>query len=66
MSNQSEDLSEKLEPEVPEKAKCRQFDAAYKLRILAEADRCAAGELSELLRREGLYAPHLANLAQAT
>ena len=61
MSNQSEDFSGKPEPEVPEKAKRRQFEAAYKLRILAEADRCAAGELSELLRREGLYASHLAN-----
>ena len=27
------------DPEVPEKAKRRQFDSAYKLRILEEADR---------------------------
>jgi transposase len=42
--------------EVPEKAKRRRFDAAYKQRILEEADRCSqSGELGQLLRREGLY-----------
>lgn len=47
-------------PEVPEKAKRRQFNAAYKLRVLAEADRCSgAGQLGEMLRREGLYSSHL-------
>ncbi len=47
-------------PEVPEKAKRRKFEAAYKLRVLAEADRCTQpGQLGELLRREGLYASHL-------
>ena len=47
-------------PEVPEKAKRRRFDAAYKLRILEEADRCTEpGQLGELLRREGLYSSHL-------
>ena len=47
-------------PEVPEKARRRRFEAAYKLRILAEAERCAAaGQLGELLRREGLYSSHL-------
>ena len=49
-----------LGPEVPEKAKRRRFEAAYKLRILAEAERClAAGQLGELLRLEGLYSSHL-------
>jgi len=48
------------ETEVPEKAKRRKFDAAYKLRILAEADGCTEhGALGELLRREGLYSSHL-------
>jgi len=48
------------EPEVPEKAKRRQFDSAYKLRILEEADRSTElGQLGELLRREGLYSSHL-------
>jgi transposase len=47
-------------PEVLEKASRRRFDAAYKLRILAEAERCqASGQLGELLRREGLYSSHL-------
>ena|SRR3990172_4627060 len=47
-------------PEVSEKARRRRFEAAYKLRILAEAERCIAlGQLGELLRREGLYSSHL-------
>jgi len=47
-------------PEVPEKPARRRFDAAYKLRILDEADRATEpGRLGELLRREGLYASHL-------
>jgi transposase-like protein len=38
----------------------RRFTAAYKLKILAEADQCAGrGELGALLRREGLYSSHL-------
>ena len=48
-----------LGPEVPEKARRRRFEAAYKLRILAEAERCVeAGQLGQLLRREGLYSSH--------
>ncbi len=44
------------DPEVPEKPVRRRFDAAYKQRILEEADRLGqAGELGQLLRREGLY-----------
>ena len=47
-------------PEVPEKAKRRRFDAEYKLRILEEAQRCKEdGQLGELLRREGLYSSYL-------
>ena len=46
--------------EVTEKAKRRQYSAAYKLRILQEADACTkAGEVGALLRREGLYSSHL-------
>ena len=42
--------------EVPEKPVRRRFDAAYKQRILLEADGCSEpGELGQLLRREGLY-----------
>ncbi len=47
-------------PEVPERAKRRRFTAEYKLRIVQEAERCSAGELGALLRREGLYSSHLA------
>ena len=44
------------------KAKRRHFTPEYKLRILVEADKCTQrGEISALLRREGLYASHLAN-----
>ena len=47
--------------EVLEKPVRRRFDAAYKLRILDEADRAqVSGEVGALLRREGLYASHLA------
>ena len=46
--------------EVPERAKRRRFTAAYKLKIVQEADRCSSGEGGALLRREGLYSSHLA------
>ena len=49
------------ESEVLEKATRRKFSAAYKLKILGEAQRCRAGELGALLRREGLYSSHLAS-----
>ena len=48
------------ETEVTAKAQRRRFSAAEKLRVLREADRCSKpGELSALLRREGLYSSHL-------
>jgi len=48
------------DPELVEQAKRRTFTAAYKARILAEADACTRpGEVGELLRREGLYTSHL-------
>lgn len=46
---------------MPTKGTRRRFTNEYKRRILAEADRCKPGELSALLRREGLYSSHLAN-----
>jgi transposase len=47
--------------EVSTKAKRRSFTAAYKRRILEEADSCTElGEIGALLRREGLYSSHLA------
>lgn len=47
-------------PEVPEKAVRRKFTAAFKLRILKEAEACTRqGQLGALLRREGLYYSNL-------
>jgi transposase-like protein len=49
------------DPEVPAQAKRRTFTAAYKARIVEEAQRCTeSGAVSALLRREGLYSSHLA------
>jgi len=42
-------------------AKRRAFSAAYKRRILEEADRARAGEIGLILRREGLYSSQLAS-----
>ena len=47
------------DPEVTTKAVRRKFTAAYKRRILREADECIPGGLAALLRREGLYSSHL-------
>ena len=48
------------DPEVVPKAKRRRFTAAYKLRIIREADACTEpGEIGALLRREGLYSSNL-------
>ncbi len=54
------------DPEVLAKPKRRRFTAEYRLRILEETDRCTgAGEVGQLLRREGLYSSHLANWRKA-
>jgi transposase len=49
--------------EVVAKAKRRVFTAAYKLRVVQEAEDAAAtpGGVGALLRREGLYSSHLVN-----
>ena len=53
------------DPEVVPKAKRRQFTAAYKLRILREADACTEpGQIGSLLRREGLYSSYLSKWRQ--
>jgi len=52
-------LAEAPNPEVVEKPVRRRFTAEYKRAILKEADRCSAGEIGALLRREGLYSSHL-------
>jgi len=45
----------RLDPEVEAKPKRRTFTAAYRLRILEEADRCQSpSEVGRLLRRVGL------------
>jgi transposase-like protein len=50
------------DPEVRLRAKRRRFSAAYKQRILQEADACQErGQIGALLRREGLYSSHLSN-----
>jgi transposase-like protein len=53
------------DPEVELPIQHRRFSAAYKQRILAEADHCTeAGEVGALLRREGLYSSHLSRWRQ--
>jgi len=48
------------DPEVVPKAARRRFKAAYKVRILREADACTdSGQIGALLRREGLYSSDL-------
>ncbi len=52
--------------EVVAKAQRRRFTAADKVRALREADGCTKpGELSALLRREGLYSSHLSAWREA-
>ncbi len=47
-------------PELLERPRRRRFSAAYKLRILEQAEACTeAGEVGALLRREGLYSSTL-------
>lgn len=51
--------------QVEAKPKRRRFTAQYKLSILEQADACTKpGELSALLRREGLYASYLTDWRQ--
>jgi transposase len=61
MSTTMEGVRVAQETEVLAKARRRRFTAAEKLRVLREADRCSKpGDVSALLRREGLYSSHLA------
>jgi len=47
-------------PEVLAQPKRRRFTAAYKARIVAEAQKCTeSGQIGALLRREGLYSSAL-------
>jgi transposase len=50
----------RADPEIRAVAKRRQFSAAYKLSVLAEADQTSEpGAIGALLRREGLYSSQL-------
>src|SRR5207302_10241842 len=54
------------DPEIPEKARRRQFSAKYKLDILDEYDRATEpGAKGALLRREGLYSSHIVEWRRA-
>ncbi len=47
-------------PEVSSRPKRRRFSAAYKARVVEEAEGCTeSGEIAALLRREGLYSSQL-------
>ena len=62
----SRDASPAPDPEVAAKPTRRRFSAAYRLRILEEADQCTRpGEIGQLLRREGLYGSHLSSWRKA-
>ncbi len=54
------------DPELAPRARRRQFTAAYKLKVVLEAERCSRpGEIGALLRREGLYSSLLTQWRQA-
>ena len=54
------------DPELVERAKRRTFTAAYKLKVLEQADACEKpGEIGALLRREGLYSSLLTEWRRA-
>lgn len=58
---QARDAEVRPDPEIRAVAKRRQFSAAYKLAVLAEADQASEpGAIGALLRREGLYSSQLA------
>ena len=66
MDSMAQGPHEEKAVEVTEKAKRRHHSAAYKLRIVQEADACTKpGELGALLRREGLYSSSLAEWRKA-
>ena len=55
-----------MDTEVPARVQRRRFTAAYKLKILEQAERCSGpGEIGSLLRREGLYSSHLTSWRRA-
>ena len=66
MSQNENDPTNKVDPEVAPTAVRRQFSNAEKLRILEEADACTEpGEIGALLRREGIYSSYLSRWRKA-
>ena len=58
-------IAGRAETEVAALPKRRRFVAAYKRRMVREADACTApGAVGALLRREGLYSSHLTHWRQ--
>ncbi len=65
MTNQTNEATN-MDMEVPARIQRRRFTAAYKLRILEQAEQCTGpGEIGALLRREGLYSSHLTSWRRA-
>lgn len=61
-----ERVSERPDPEVPQRARRRTFTAAYKLAVLAEYDNASEpGAKGAILRREGLYSAHIVEWRKA-
>jgi len=59
------DGRQRLDPEVPQRARRRRFTGQCKLEILAAYDAAPDGEKGALLRREGLYSSHLVEWRRA-
>ena len=60
LTSQTNGAIDRPPTEVVPRARRRRFSAAYKLRILQEADACKESkDIGSLLRREGLYASQL-------
>ena len=53
-------MSQDPDPEIPAKARRRQFSARYKAEVLAAYDKLARNERGAFLRREGLYTSNIA------
>jgi transposase len=60
-----DDATQRLDPEVPERARRRTFTAKYKLEVLAAYDAAPEGEKGAVLRREGLYSSHITEWRKA-
>lgn len=58
-------VTDRPDPEVPERARRRTFTAKYKLDVLAEYEAAAPGGKGAILRREGLYSSHLVEWRRA-